>query len=196
MLHAIYLELQEALKARGVPFDVLYGPFPAPVPGSSAIVFDVDATTKGQFRPAPSGAPRNPSVILQRALPGVVRVYAQSTKDGAADWDHRRVAERVVDQIVASLRRICVARREQIDFQSAGLMSAQELDEAGIQTWPGVVHETKFQVWRGVTDSVSYTAEAADTKTLAAGGVTTSLDTSDSPGTGAGLPSADVEIIK
>lgn len=49
---------------------------------------------------------RNPDHVATREVGAKIRVYAQSTKQGAQDWEHRRRAEKIVDQIVVALGKI------------------------------------------------------------------------------------------
>jgi hypothetical protein len=203
VLLSISYQLREDLQARGVPFDVVYGPErlgQTPL-AASHIVLERDRATGDELLPVTAHR-RNPRVDHVRGIGATLRVFARSTAAGAGPGDHERVADRVVDQCLISLRAIVAARRTQWRLRSAKLLSADEAGERGLETWPGVIYEARFVIDRGVADAgwteAETAAAAAGTATAdeaTFGGahgvsVATTLDTSDGPAGSDELPSA------
>jgi len=171
MLHAISLELAPALKARGVPFPVVYGPERLDVMsvGKTRIVLERDRGG-GDSVGAGRARTRNPRLILTRGIGFVLRVFAQSTESGAGVWNHERLADSIVDKVLVCLTGIIEERRTLWRIASSGLVPAIELSQVGLERWPGVVYQITGSIDRGVADT-SWSDAAAPEITLGEGGV-------------------------
>ena len=192
MLAAIVSQLREALVARKVPYPLVYGPERLEQ-GSSVrphIVVERDRQSGDTWQAAKTNN-ANPQRIFARGIGGVVRIFAQSTKRGAAVEDHERIADKLVNQTMMALREIVVARRSALSIKSSRLLTLAELAEAGL-TYPGAVYELRIEIGMGVDDE-NYAAETPAETTMGGEGgvsVTTTLDTSGSPEPTTDLPGA------
>lgn len=189
MIHAIFLSLRSALKAKGVPFECIYGPSPVPmsVGGSRIQVMrDYDASeTPG----APRGRFTNPRMSAVRGVPAVVRIFAKATVAGAQRHEHERLADSIADQVQTELHKIIRAIPTLYAFTRMGLVA----DTTTPDGWAGVVYEIRFTVDRGVTDT-TWVGDAMSEMTMTATTAVTALDTSDSPAADNVLPSATTRI--
>jgi len=200
MLAAITDQLREALDARGVPvtaIPVVYGPesLGQTTLAQSHIVIERSRSMGDTW--GPGHAPmRNPRQIFSVQVGAVCRIFARSSLSGARTQDHERVADQLAGQVMVALREIVVARKTIWRVMSSRLLTRDDMAERNMQTWAGVVYEILFSVDRGVLDT-DYAGEAA-TEATAGGatgfGVSTTLDTSDSPGVGKDLPSGTTRV--
>lgn len=102
MLHDIGVALQTKLRARGCPLNVIDGPEPTGTTtwGRQRIVIEHDegdgfSTTLSQ-RP-------NTAHRMNRGVASKITIYAQSTRSGAKDFEHRDLAEHVLDMVLVCL---------------------------------------------------------------------------------------------
>ena len=172
MIYNIAKKLQDAIKAKGCPLRVVYGPeFPAPVAQTdSHIVMSMDRQAGDKFNPTRSQH-LNPRVFHVRAVGAVIRIYACSPLAGAAVQDHERMANAVVDVIACALRVIAAASRMPINYTAAGFMTAEALQQTKLDRWAGVVYEIKFTVDRAVQDTTYQGAVAEEATIGGTGGV-------------------------
>lgn len=203
MLLAISYQLREALKARGVPYPLAYGPERPgqTVLASPHVVLERDRQN-GDVIAAPVAHRRNPRLDHVRWIGSILRVFAKSTISAAGSGDHERETDRIVDQAMISLRGIVSARRSLMQIRSSKLLTAEEAEAAGLETWPGEIYEVRFTVARGVADLGWAEAETAagaagtnpaDETTFGGAhgtSVSTTIDTSDGPEGSGDLPSA------
>lgn len=175
MLYEISKDVSAALVANNVPLPVVYGPERVDAMasvGRQRIVFERDRELGDGVELNMRARPTNPIMIAVRPIGAVCRVYAQSTIAGAAVHDHERIADQAVDKVVAALRKVVATRRTLWRVSSSKLLSAAELEERGLERWPGVVYELRFSVDRGVTDT-TWIGEARPEVTIGGeGGVT------------------------
>jgi hypothetical protein len=193
MLSAICNELRAALQARGVPYDVVYGPerMAQSSLARTHIVLERDRTLGDAYLP-PTTHTRNPRLDHVRRIGAVLTVYARSGEPGATIADHERLADHIVDQALVALRGIVAARRTLWDVTGARLLSAGESADRALEAWAGVVYEVKLAIDRGVADT-PFDGAAAVERTM--GGATgarigTALNITGSPGTSTDLPGA------
>lgn len=108
MIHDIGQALQAQLRAAGYKSAlVVDGPESVETAtwGRERIVIEHDLEGSDRFSHVRSQR-RNPDHVATREVAAKIRVYAQSTKQGALDWEHRRRAEKIVDQVVIALGKI------------------------------------------------------------------------------------------
>ena len=189
MIHAIFVSLRDALKTKGVPFEVVYGPKPVPMAvGATRIQVLRDYNVPEQI-----GAPRapgvNPKRVAIRSVPGVVRIFARSTVSGASFGEHEELADAIADQVQSELHKIVRSIPTLYAITYAGLTNNQDVPDG----WAGVVYELRFTVDRGVRDT-DWMGNAASTMTMTATTARTALDTTHGPAGSVDLPSATTRI--
>ena len=200
MIYSITRELETALKAKGVPLPVVYGPERSGTALTRPrIVVERDRQAGDVVKWSPRVPMRNPRAVDRRMQGVQIRIYAKSDLSGAGVWDHERIADHSVDAILVALRGIIESRKNEIAVQSSRFLNAAELDET-LQTWPGVVYEIKLQIDRGVFESIwsLETSAVAAPVAIIGGehgiGISTSLTASGS-GVNSALPSASTEVV-
>lgn len=166
MLYELGRELDAYLQDRGVPFRVVHGPGDGatearPITGFARgrVVLERNRQGGDTF-----GGPRS---VVQRGVgaseikaagsqtfSAIARVIVASTVLGAQQHEHEELADTVVRHVVLGLRDVLSRRKHAPNPPSRGhFLSAQELQMAGLEQWPGVVYELEFSIERGLFDS-------------------------------------------
>lgn len=183
MTHEVFVLLRTALKAKGVPFECVYGPQQVPdTVGATRIEMFRDYES-GETLNASRAVHRNPRMVRTRLTPAVVRIFARSTIKGAQRHDHERLADRLADLCLVALHDIAREQRVPMNVQRAGLVA-----DATTDGWAGVVYELRLTIERGVFD-LTYQGAAANEASLTAASGRTDVDI-DGPGAPDGLPGA------
>jgi len=183
-IYDVFDKLRAALKAKGVPFEVVDGPTSDPLAiGATRVQLLSDDEGGDQILP-PSGAHRNPRMYALLAEGAIARIHASSTKEGARRRDHHRVARLVAKQIYAELQKLVSAGHTTWRATRAGVVADSQTTDG----WSGVVYELRFYVSFGVFD-VTWTGKAP---AEAAPKVVSTLTTTGS--TSGDLPSASTRI--
>jgi hypothetical protein len=152
MLFAIAQELKDALVTKGCPVSVVYGPERKDQAlNHPRFVIERDRTAGDKHTGARSQR-ANPRQVDTRAIGCVCRMFAKSSIEGAGVWNHERDADQMVDHFTVQMTSIVQMRHTLWRITSAKFMTADELAFAGLETWPGVVYEIKFEIDRGVAD--------------------------------------------
>lgn len=146
MIHAIGRDLEAKLQAKGCPFKVLDREATTPTAWRNVIVIENAAD---KFGPARSQS-INPKRYYTRNVGAKLTIYAQSTDAGALEFEHRRVAERVLDLALVALRTIFAERKAGHSIDGGQFITIADLDKSDRQT--GAVYELSFTVERGVAD--------------------------------------------
>lgn len=167
MLYSIGRDLESALAAKAVPFKVFYGPERAEPTTvvRERIVIERDRQGGDTFvaRRSQSTNPKRPA---DRQVGARLRIFAQATSAGSMQHEHERRVDAVADRVFVALDGIIRgARRTSWRIESAKLLSADELQMRGLETWPGAVYEIVFSVDRGVFDT-AWDGSAADEVTV------------------------------
>ena len=168
MIHEIGRELGAALADNGCPFAVVDGPeqvTPATW-GRRRIVIEHD--DGGDTFASPRNAKTNPRLYQIRNIGIKLTIYAQSTSTGARPFEHRRLAEQVVDQVVVALMDIAAVRKNGIAFTGGKFFKPDDLEKS--ESPPGVAYELRLTFERGIT-GVTWAGEAAAETTITAGRV-------------------------
>ena len=183
MTHEVFVLMRAALKAKGVPFEILYGPPQVPLKvGDTRIEFFRDYAT-GDSLDAPRGVHRNPRMVRRRLVAVCVRIFARSTLTGARRHDHEDLADQLADMVTVALHDIAREQRIPLQIQRGGFAQDETTDG-----WAGVVYELRFKVERGVFD-VTFKGAAATEAALTATSGRTDVAL-DGPGMPDGLPGA------
>ena len=186
MMDEVFVLLRDALKAKGVPFDVIYGPTQvAPAVGATRIQFMRDYDSGDTVLPG-RGRFANPRMFAVRAMGGMVRIHAQSTIKSAQRYDHEKLADAIVDQLQVELYKIARNAKTEWRVVRAGFVVDTTLPEG----WQGVVYELRFQIDRGVND-VSWVGAKAPEGSYAHASTTSAPD---GPGASKQLPDATTRI--
>lgn len=185
MIHELAGLLRTALAAKGVPYEVVYGPTAVPPKVGSTRIQILRDTEAGDQVLGPRSQHLNARQFNVRAMGAMARVHATSTLAGAQRHDHEDLADAIIDHIQVALYKIGRDAKTPIRFVRAGIVTDQTADG-----WGGVVYELRFQIDRGVRDT-KWTGEAAPEGSFT--GVATTLDL-DGSGQSRDLPTATTEI--
>jgi hypothetical protein len=79
-----------------------------------------------------------------------VTIYAKSPHPGAAVWEHRQRAERVLDLVVVGLYQVAKMRKNLVTLKSGRFVDPPDLKES--ETPGYATYELLFNFDRGVTD--------------------------------------------
>jgi hypothetical protein len=184
-IHAVYVHLAAELKAKGVPFEIAYGPTQVPPKvGASRIVVQHDHEA-GDQNLGPRSQMKNPRQYAVRAMGGLVRIHAMATVESATRGDHERIANILADLVTVALIRI--ARRAKTEQRIVREGFAVDATTDG---WAGALYEIRFQFDRGVHD-VTYQGAAMPEGEVAH--TSTSMTTSGPAA--AALPTATTRIL-
>lgn len=160
MIDALYVPLRDALKAKGVPFEVVYGPTQVP-PGVGGSRIQLLSDAQGDAPIAGRGRFQNPRVVAARLSAGLLRVHAKDTREGAMRRDHEALANRIVDQLQTELYRVVSRAKSLLHVTRLGFVADDTTDG-----WAGCVYEMRFQVERPAYDT-TWVGTAAETATPA-----------------------------
>lgn len=169
MIYEIARELAAALRKRGCPVPLVYGPEgmrPTSI-GHSRIMVERPRVRSGDLWGEAKTHPANPRVTGMRSVPMLITVYASSTLAGAREQDHARLMDQILDVLQASLREVLGKRHAFWRVVSAGMPSPVEIDMSGIEQWTGAVYELRINVDRTMTET-NWKGEARPTYELEA----------------------------
>lgn len=187
MTHEVFVLMRAALKAKGVPFEITYGPQPVPDKvGGTRIEMFRDYQAGDTLAPA-RAVHRNPRMVRSRLVSAVVRIFARATVKGAQRHDHERLADQLADMVIVALHDISREQRTPMQITRAGLVSDDTTDG-----WAGVAYELRVTLERGVFDRTFQGDAAAEADLTATSGVT-DVDI-DGPGAPDGLPGATTGV--
>lgn len=157
MIYNIMRETAAILQTRKVPFDLFYGPEtkpPTTITRPRAVFLRPPRADRAAFNDSAGQ--------LMRSLRFDVLVFVQSTIAGSNKWNHERVADQFVDQLMRAVRQVCTLRIQPCrPAGSWGLLDEKELELLDLKTWPGAVYGLGFEVDRGVKEENWLGEEAA-----------------------------------
>jgi hypothetical protein len=169
MLHEIGRELEAFILAKGCPFRVRDREALKPTEWRNVIVIEHDADT---FGPARSQS-YNPRRHWTRNIGAKITIYAKSPQSGAVEFEHRRVAEQVLDQVLVALRHIAARRKIGLAIGAGKFATVAALESSDRQG--GAVYELAVSFERGVAE-VTWVGASAPTVTLQSFDMTGSPD--------------------
>lgn len=157
MIHEIGVELQAALRAKGCPFVVLdRESTKATTWGRQRIVIEHDeggdafAPTRSQHK--------NPKHRMTRTIGAKLSIYAQSTKSGALEFEHRRLAEHVLDLVLVAMGDVAAVRKNAWKPGRGRFVTPEDLETS--EKFGGAVYELAFAIDRAVeVRTYAYAAE-------------------------------------
>jgi hypothetical protein len=145
--------LQTALTAQGCPVPVVEGPERGGTRSMvSRIVVERD---RGSDEAVTAGVLRahNPKCLATRHVAVVIRIFAQSTADGADVRRHEALADAIADIVMVQWMRLGQSsQRKPVLWGAARMYSQDDLEMAGLQTWPGAVYELRTTLERAVLE--------------------------------------------
>lgn len=158
MIYEVARELETALRDKGVPLPVVYGP--EPTRGDSQRERIVVQRTEDDFGPLRSQwtNPRGKGLAILQGV--TIRIYARSPMGGSRIHDHERRAYHVLDRIIVALDKVVRSRKNNVAITAGGIVPPVDVttDGATQTPWPGVVYELRLTVDRGVFDRTWPTA--------------------------------------
>lgn len=161
MIHEIGRELETKLAAKGCGFKVVDREAFKPTAWRNVVVIEETGDT---YAP-PRSQSRNAKRYFDCITGAKLTIFAKSAKSGALEFEHRRVARRVVDLLLVALRTIRAERNSGAITIGAGSF-VTIADLAASEVLGGAVYELPFTIERGVLDT-TYTGAAADEFTFA-----------------------------
>lgn len=182
----LFTTVRDAVKAKGMPFEFVYGPARVPVSnGATRLTWQRERGVSETLKP-PIVNHRNPRMVATRGLPILVRIHAQSTKPGAQMHDHEEIARAISEQVITEVHKATRTFGTTYQLAFSGLVDNVDVPDG----WAGVVHEIKFSVDDGISD-VAWTGEAAEENSPATIATTRNAT---GPGPRTDLPSATTRI--
>lgn len=164
MIHEIGVDLLAQLRAHGVPFDVVDGPDRRPTTtfDRSRIVIEEDRESTESFG-APKAPGQNPVIRWTRTMSCRLTIYAKSNAKGAMYWEHRRLCEHILDQVLIGLYNLAKVRKNIVTLKSGKFIDPPDLEKS--ETPGGAVYVLFFNFDRGVPD-VTWAGAAAPTTVI------------------------------
>ncbi len=168
MIEEIATDLRAYLKAKGCPVPVKLGPESTDTAsfGLERIVLEHG---DGDRFDAPYSQQPNPRRRMTRRIGAKITIYAQSTKAGAMDFEHRVRAEHILDLVLVALSQIKSVRKGRNSFLPDGGRFLVPADLESSERLGGCTYELTFsfehgvaeQTWAG--DAMSEMTVGADT---------------------------------
>lgn len=160
--------LDAALAARGVPFRVSDGPEPTGATSYRDRIVIEDRQGGDTFTRAGTRH-GNPPSPFTRTVAARVKIYAQSTIQGATYAHHKGRAEAALEHVMCAMDTIVRGGKGQWRPTGGGFDVPSDL--AGSQVRSGALYVLEFDLDRAIVDAVSWTVDAASEFTLAAGSI-------------------------
>jgi hypothetical protein len=185
VIDQIFVNLRDAFKSKGVPYECVYGPTRVPMKvGASRLQILRDDEAGDQVK-APRGRFQNPRMFAVLGAGMVVRIFAHDTKAGAQRYDHDVLALRLAAQVLPELHKVISAMKTTHQITRAGTVGDSTSDG-----WSGVVYEIRFQVDLGMFDTTWVGGANSELPMTATTTVNAPPNTSSSPAATTDLPSA------
>ena len=174
MIQKIREELAAYLAARAVPVTVEMnepaGGTKAQVTfGRSRITLEEADGLADSFESARAQRLAN-QVRFSRVQAWVLRIYAKSGRTGALDLEHKRLANDILDFVLAGLSEIAATRLNRFAPQRGGFVRLPDLAES--ERPGGAVYELALTFDRGVAEAVTWSSHDEPSVTLTAGQLT------------------------
>jgi hypothetical protein len=185
MIHDVFLEVKDAVKAKGMPFEFTYGPpqVPAKV-GATRLYMCLDDLAGDQLL-GPRGQHRNPKLVDVRAVGVLVRIYASSTRAGAQRHNHEALGLQIANMVHVALHDVIKSSKTMFRVNRAGFVPDETTDG-----WAGRVYDMRLQIDTPVA-AVNWVGEAAAEFEFATGATTLEAD---GPAASTDLPNATTRI--
>jgi hypothetical protein len=186
MMGALFLALRTALAAKGVPYELSYGPPNVPIKTGATRLAMWSDTETGDSLSGPKGNQGNPRKTATITIGVVFWIFAQSTTPGAQRFDHEDIARRLAEQVIVETKRVIFKAGALHRVSKLGFVTDAKVSDG----WPGVVYEIRMSVEQPILDR-SWLGDAAPEATDWS--ATTTLDFNGN-GTDGALPSATTRL--
>jgi hypothetical protein len=152
VIHYVGADLKANLAAHLCPFDVVDGPERRPTTTGSRerVVIEHDPSGGDSFKASHLQGPGPPRTVLVRDIAYKVTIYAKSPHPGAAVWEHRQRAERVLDLVVVGLYQVAKVRKNLVTLKSGKFVDPPDIKDS--ETPGYATYELLLNFDRGVTD--------------------------------------------
>lgn len=152
MIHYVGVDLKADLAAHKCPFDVVDGPEfrPTTTGARERIVIEHDPNGGDAFGASHKQGPGPPRTVWVRTVAYKVTIYAKETHPGAAYWEHKQRADRVLDLVLVGLYQVAKVRANIFQVKSGKFVLPVDLKAS--ETPGFAVYELLFTFDRGVTD--------------------------------------------
>jgi hypothetical protein len=154
MIEDIRKRLAAKLTAKGVPFKVVLGPEPGEAInyGPTRVVIEYDFDGRDSFAAAKSqhGAAHGPHRFT-RAQALKVTIYAQSTRTGALPFEHFRLANDVLTQVLVGMHDVASDKKNR--FSPASGRFVRLADEKPDSTISGAKYELSCTFDRAISEA-------------------------------------------
>jgi hypothetical protein len=147
MIREIAAQLNAYLAALGVPYGVEYGPTGGETCWRDGLI-SVERDERGDTFGPVQAVHRNPKLVTTRSVGVLIRIWTQTSKRGAAQWEHERRAERVLDFVLSGMAEIAATRGNTWTPQSGAFIVPEDL--AASENAGGAVYELRGTFDRGV----------------------------------------------
>lgn len=148
MLHEIAVELGARLRALGCPVPVVDGPEPTKTTTGARERIVLEHDDAGDRFDSAQAQRGTPTHVRARVVAAKATIYAQSTKAGAHDFEHRRRCEHTLDLVIAGLNDVIAARKNRVEFTGGRFVKAEDLTRS--EVIPGAIYELTFTFDRAV----------------------------------------------
>ena len=162
MIYALYASLKSRLESFGCPVQIFYGQQRATTRALTTRIVVQRAYGETETIEAPRGRPVNPPLICSQNVRGRVLVYAASTAPGATQHEHERLADVIKRTVLVLLYKQVQEDRQFLSLEAGRFLTADELELAGLQDWPGLVYQIDFTVNEGAFDMASWADAIGD----------------------------------
>lgn len=159
MIHAIGEQLATALAAASIPIPVVDGPERRKTTTFARERVVLEHFGEDRIQPKHK-ATVNPQARMSRVVSYKATIYAQHPAKGAAEFEHRRRCEQILDQVLVGLDVIVKARANILSWSSGKFVIPEDMKDA--ETLGGAVYELTFTIDRVVTTATFTGAKAPE----------------------------------
>lgn len=147
-VHALYINVRDSVKAKGLPFDFVYGPPQVPEKvGGTRIFMAHDDEAGDAILPARSQH-NNPKQVGVRSIGMRVVIFARDTVEGAQRHEHEALALQLANMVHVALHRaVTVTHKTLWRMRAVGFAA-----DATTDGWNGRVYVMRFHVDTPIAD--------------------------------------------
>jgi hypothetical protein len=185
VIHEIGLELQAYLHSAAVkyPFSVVDGPENTQTTTGARERIVIERDPDGDTFDAPRSQTKTPKHLMLRNIGVKITIYAQSPAPGAAQFEHYRRAEHVLDLVLCGLYSVLRARKNEWTVTKGRFVTPEDFQ--GTEAIVGAVYELHLTIERAVFVQ-SWAYETAPTAAVTAFRSTTNVGIAGQTGTETG----------
>ncbi len=151
MIHEIARELQTAIRAKECPIPVFGRDKKTPAGWTpERIVIEHDLQGSDTFA-GPRSQHENPKHSFTRGIAAKATIYAKSPAQGAAEFEHRRRVEKILDVVLSGMRQVSADRRNTFTPKSGSFVVPADIEASDVHG--GAAYALKFSFDRAVKDT-------------------------------------------